>query len=326
MNPPNKKLPGTTGVPPGFRQQSTRVQMKSVVPSPKTAASAKSVKAPVSPPVYRPQPLPRVLQTKSWLAQNSPARQTQLPGAPAVASHSHTAQAVQAKAISQRRTPAAPPIFRPEHRGIAQLKLAAVRTVRNTPRDNAVRITPPRKATGLVSRTIQRTPQESENLMNLGLRWNKIAEKAPESPEKLEFFGYVKELQEKLGFKVYTVWHKHDPYVGGGKNKNYVKIIKALRGDDEGKTAADTYIAWATGGTTIDQVPHELQELIIIVHVAEVGRMYLDATARLLSFMLEVANAGSKEARAELWKEFKTKLPFALTAKEDTDYDPNEEV
>jgi len=64
--------------------------------------------------------------------------------------------------------------------------------------------------------------------------------------------------------------------------------------------------------------------LLIIVHIAEVGRMYLNAPDKLLSFMEAVSQAG-KEQRVELWKQFKKWNEFALTAKEDTDYNPNED-
>lgn len=359
MTPANRKSTGARGIPEPFNRQAGRVrQFKPVVAQLKNGVSAQSLKRPVAPPiyrpratpntaqpkmangavnrtppvappVYRPQHVPKVLQTKTASAQSlQVGRSPRSPVAPP-AYHPEAKKTLQRKAVSQfRESPTATPVSRLERKGIAKPKMAAApnaHTPPNTRGNMASRVASPGSSiTGLRARTIQRTPEESKNLKIVGLMWNKIAEMDPKSKQKVEFFAVVKEIQEKLGFKVYTVWHKHDPYVGGGKNKNYVKIVQALQGDDEGKTSADLYIKWATGDTTIDKLPHELQELLIIVHIAEVGRMYLDAPAKLLSFMEAVSKSG-KEERVELWKQFKKWNEYALTAKEDTDYNPNEE-
>src|SRR6266852_2640465 len=320
-----------TGVPAqsGKRPVAPTVYRPQVTPKavqPKRANDALNRKPPGAPPIYRPQQVPKVLQTKTASARCLQVGQSLgRPVAPP-AYRPEAKKTMQPKAVLQlRKSPTAPPVCRLERKGIAQPKMAAAPDAHTPPkalRNMAPRVAfPSSSITGLRAQAIQRTPEESKNLKNLGLLWNKIAEKDPKSNEKLEFFTIVKEIQQKLGFKVYTVWHKHDPYVGGGKNKNYVKIVQALQGNDEGKTAADLYIKWATGDTTIDQLPHELQELLIIVHIAEVGRMYLNAPDKLLSFMEAVSQAG-KEQRVELWKQFKKWNEFALTAKEDTDYNP----
>jgi hypothetical protein len=70
-----------------------------VVAQLKTAVTAQSIKRPIAPPVYRPQPTPKVLQRK------------QSPSAP---------QSVQAQ-----RHPIAPAVYRPEQKKIAQLKPAS---------------------------------------------------------------------------------------------------------------------------------------------------------------------------------------------------------
>src|SRR5215510_3605899 len=75
---------------------STR-QFKAVVAQLKTGVSVQSIKRPVAPPVYRPQPVPKVLQTKSSL----PPRPHSVP-----------------------QQPIAPPVYRPEQKRITQLKTA----------------------------------------------------------------------------------------------------------------------------------------------------------------------------------------------------------
>jgi hypothetical protein len=86
MNPSNKRAPGARGTPQPFNRQAGHApQSKPAVAQPKTAVSAQSVKQPVAPPVYRPQPTPKVLQTKLAPGQQSQAGQSpNRPVAPAV--------------------------------------------------------------------------------------------------------------------------------------------------------------------------------------------------------------------------------------------------
>lgn len=58
MNSTNKKPPAARGTPP------RGPQTKPAVAQLKTGVSAQSVKQPVAPPVYRPQPAPKVMQRK----------------------------------------------------------------------------------------------------------------------------------------------------------------------------------------------------------------------------------------------------------------------
>jgi len=62
----NKRSPGARGVPQPFKPQETKgPQFKPVVAQLKTGVQSSN--RPVAPPVYRPQPVPRVLQTKKAL-------------------------------------------------------------------------------------------------------------------------------------------------------------------------------------------------------------------------------------------------------------------
>jgi hypothetical protein len=61
----NKKSPGERGISLPGNWQTEHAPLKPVVAQLKTAMCARNVKGPVTPPVYRPQPVPKVLQTKS---------------------------------------------------------------------------------------------------------------------------------------------------------------------------------------------------------------------------------------------------------------------
>jgi len=90
MNSTNKKSPAARStLQPFHRQAGPAPQFKPTVAELRTVVTGKSVKRPVAPPVYRPQQTPRVLQTKSSLAQHSQLVQT-------------------------RRQPIAPPVYRPQ--------------------------------------------------------------------------------------------------------------------------------------------------------------------------------------------------------------------
>lgn len=327
--------------PPVFRPQEVPRVLQAKNPPVQSPSASPAPRQPFAPSVYR-------LDAKKLIQPKAISQLRQSPTAPPVyrPEQKRVAQPKMAAAAQAHTPPQATLANSTQPKGVnaptsipAQMKLNVVMSQANTKMASATQaharpiahrniaprvVFPGSSITALRSKAIQRTPEESQNIKKLGLRWNKIAEMDPKSPEKLEFFTLVKEIQEKLGFKVYTVWHKHDPYVGGGKNKNYVKIVKSLQGKDRGKTAADLYIKWATGETTIDKLPHELQELLIIVHIAEVGRMYLDAPGQLLRFM-EIVSAADEEERVELWKQFKRFNPYALTAKEDVEYNPEED-
>ena len=103
MKPPTKKLP----VVPRF---------KPVVLQPKTAVSAQSLKRPVSPPVYRPQPVPKVLQKKVNMGAPSHTQQSPRPlvGPPVYRPEAKKVLQPKTAAVVQRRTgPKAPPVYRP---------------------------------------------------------------------------------------------------------------------------------------------------------------------------------------------------------------------
>src|SRR5215471_4237240 len=79
---------------------------------------------PVAPPVYRPQPVPKVLQTKRTPGQlpQLPQAQRQPVGQPI---YRPEVKIVQPKTISpQRNSPTPPTVYRPPQKGVAQPKNA----------------------------------------------------------------------------------------------------------------------------------------------------------------------------------------------------------
>jgi len=98
MNSTNKKSPAARGIPQTFGKQPQRLpQLKPVVAQLKTPMSAQSVKRPVAPPVYCPQPVPKVLQKKCSATQ-PPVLQPQRTAAP----QTRSPQIVLGKGIIQR--------------------------------------------------------------------------------------------------------------------------------------------------------------------------------------------------------------------------------
>ena len=123
----NKKLPGATRVSqPSNRQAVAASHVKPGVTQLKTAVSAQSVKRPAAPTAFRPQPTPKVLQTKSSSARRPPAAHSpRAPVAPPVY-RPEAKKVVQPKVASaQRKSPTPPPPYRPGQKRVAQPKMAA---------------------------------------------------------------------------------------------------------------------------------------------------------------------------------------------------------
>ena len=110
----NNKKPITTarGVAQTNRQAGAARQSKPAVAQLKTPISAQGIKRPVAPPVYRPQPLPKVLQTKSANTQSrNLAQAPSRPLAPPI-HRPEVKKVVQPKTIVQsRKAVTAPPIY-----------------------------------------------------------------------------------------------------------------------------------------------------------------------------------------------------------------------
>ena len=119
MNTPPKKTTPNTAIASHIQKP---VLFKPTVAQLKTAVSARSVKSPVAPPAYRPQPTPKVLQTKSS-ASPSPHR-GHTPGLPVVhpVYRLEAKKMVQPRALSQQRTL---PAQAPERKRVAQTKMVA---------------------------------------------------------------------------------------------------------------------------------------------------------------------------------------------------------
>jgi hypothetical protein len=124
MNSTNKRLPGARGIPQPFhRQAGYTPQIKPGVAQQKIAVSAQSAQRPIAPPVYRPQQVPQVLQTKSSSAPSPHAGQApcRRVGSPAYRpevkrpiQQTRIAQPKTASAAEAHRRPNAHPVHRPQ--------------------------------------------------------------------------------------------------------------------------------------------------------------------------------------------------------------------
>jgi hypothetical protein len=121
LNSQNKKPPGASWQPPPFNRRAGHVaQIKPGVAQLKTAGPAQSINRPVAPPVYCPQPVPKVLQKKVSPVQSPRAGQApRQPVAPPIYRPQPKPVIAQAKMSvnSQiRKTTVAPPVYRPQAR------------------------------------------------------------------------------------------------------------------------------------------------------------------------------------------------------------------
>jgi hypothetical protein len=102
--------------------------------APRTAVQPS--RAPAAPPVYRPQPVPRVLQPKMSAAGQSGAGQPpRSPAAPPVyrPEAKKIVQPKMASAASSHKAPAAPPVYKPEKKQIVQPKMGVATNTRPKP-------------------------------------------------------------------------------------------------------------------------------------------------------------------------------------------------
>ncbi|HKR12407.1 MAG TPA: hypothetical protein VJT15_10140 [Pyrinomonadaceae bacterium] len=109
----NNKKPTTRGVPPQLNRQAGSAQkFKPGVAQLKAPVAEQSVKRPVAPPVYRPQPMPKVLQAKSAITQKRNLAQSPSRPAPPSINRPEVKKIVQPKAIVQaRKAPTPPPAY-----------------------------------------------------------------------------------------------------------------------------------------------------------------------------------------------------------------------
>jgi hypothetical protein len=146
MNSTNKRTPGARGITPFNRQAAQALQPKAVVVAQlKTPVSAQSVKQPVAPPVYRPQPTPKVLQKKQSASAPQPVQTPRQPVAPSVY-RPEVKKMVQLKIASpqHRKSPTAAPVYRPEQKQIVQPKMSSAAPPHTPPRVSRISIPQPK--------------------------------------------------------------------------------------------------------------------------------------------------------------------------------------
>lgn len=140
MHPPQKLY-----LPERF-EPGQRKQFKAAVVQPKTAQP--QAKLPVAPAVYRPQPIPKVLQRRTAANQRPPQTALQRkPVAPPVYRPQPLPKVLQTKASQAnlpphptRRAPAAPPAYRPQPLPkVLQTKISGRQTSQNAPPAQAIR-------------------------------------------------------------------------------------------------------------------------------------------------------------------------------------------
>jgi hypothetical protein len=144
MNPKKNGLPQGFGANPLHCQQrgNPKTHQPGVMQPKMSMASQMMKKPPVPPPVYRPQPVPKVLQTKSAVA-HQPVHQTRsAPIAPSAYRPQPVPKVLQTKVASGQplhaghspRKPVAPPVYRPEPKRVVQPKMTATAQAQQLPK------------------------------------------------------------------------------------------------------------------------------------------------------------------------------------------------
>jgi hypothetical protein len=113
-----------------------------VVAQLKTTAPA--AKRPVAPPAYRPQPTPKVLQTKRSPSAPQSVQTPRQPVAPPVY-RPEAKKTIQQKAAPQRKLPTAAPVYRPEQKRIVQPKISPATRAHTPPQVPRVFSPPPKQ-------------------------------------------------------------------------------------------------------------------------------------------------------------------------------------
>ena len=116
MKSTDKNVVGARGVPQPIKPRPGPAhQLKPEIAQMKKVGLAHDFKRPVAPPVYRPQPVPKVLQRKSAVVRQSPSPVSRSQTAAPPANLLQARKLAQAKmAAAQPRTPAAPQVYRPQ--------------------------------------------------------------------------------------------------------------------------------------------------------------------------------------------------------------------
>jgi hypothetical protein len=134
-----------------------------------------------------------------------------------------------------------------------------------------------------------------------------------------EFFN---DQLKHLGFRLNRGWQQHDPVIYPHKRKarRYLDIAYEL--DSNPVENAKYMLKFLKNEIPLEYLNSSLQEICLIVCVAEVGRGYVSALDNeLIPFLMSIIQ---KENR---WVNIKVNFSPALTYAEDSrmDYKPNEE-
>lgn len=194
-----------------------------------------NLKRPTAPPVYRPQPVSKVLQAKSAMAQpqtivqsrkvatGPPINQARQPVAPPVYRPQPAPRVVQKKsssspgpeAVQARRKPIAPPIYRPQAKKVVQPKIASPQPQSPTVRPQTRRVNAQTNHTAqMKSRAFQPVIQRAEDITK-GTFEGEYYRRSP-----LESFA---DFQEEPGVDV------NDPRGWASAQVTYKDIIDQVR-------------------------------------------------------------------------------------------------
>lgn len=183
--------------------------------------------------------------------------------------------------------------------------------------------------------SVQRTPDEANELTSRGRAWNaRVWMQKDYARARGELLVDMNSLLASWGASA-TAGHGpwgsngHDPVVRTGRALSYSAMVGAARSQSDGGIQyAKDFQAWYSSDKQLTQLPLEMKALALITHWAEVGRGYSSSVAGpLYSWISEIASARTKKEASALWGAVGERFPPALTYKEDmaADFDPSKE-
>jgi hypothetical protein len=164
---------------------------------------------------------------------------------------------------------------------------------------------------------------ELETLEQLGRSWHEKVWLTADSKEAArEVLGQVNETLQAFRpstFKVYTVFHAHDPYVrtAGLRSGSYFAIVEWAANQPDGGIAAAAEILDCLDTKELKDISLPMAALLVIACFAEVGRGYAGDLHRFFSWMQSIKNSSKASTAIVKWRSVNEAFPASLTYKAD---------
>jgi hypothetical protein len=164
---------------------------------------------------------------------------------------------------------------------------------------------------------------ELETLEQLGRSWHEKVWLTADSKEAArEVLGLVNETLQAFRpntFKVYTVFHAHDPYVrtAGLRSGSYFAIVDWAATQPDGGIAAAAEVFACLDTKELKDLSIPMAALVVIACFAEVGRGYAGDLHQFFLWIQSIKDCGDVATAKVLWRSVNQTFPASLTYKAD---------